>query len=143
MKEYKIRQEMYHKLNTEFDDDLSNFDIKYNEDTIIEDCITYMTKPSSETGWMYPAKSYLVAMAYASWLVKDFNEDYYELLNDPDLLYGNDPYFKTYKEDPKIYDKLIELYGTDIPMVNIIVDIKQYYLDEFMIELETDNPAVL
>lgn len=134
MKDYKIRQEMYHKFNNEFSDDLSQFEVFYNPDTIIEDCVTYMTKPSNETGWMYPAKSYLVAMAYASWLSKDFNEDYYELLDDPDLLYGNDPHFKPYGEDKDTYDKLIELYSTDIPMVNIMVDIKQYYFDEFMIE---------
>lgn len=130
---------MYHRLNGDFKDDLSNFDIKYNEDTIIEDCITYMTAPSEETGWMYPAKSYLVAMAYASWLVEDFNEDYYEMLNDPGLLYGNDPYFKTYNEDPNTYDKLIEMYGVSIPMVNIIIDIKQYYLDEFMVINTNEN----
>ncbi len=133
MQDWKIRQEMYHRLNTEFSDDLNDFEINYNEDTIIEDCITYMTRPSSETGWMYPAKSYLVAMAYASWIAEDFNEDYYELLNDPDLLYGNDPHFKTYDEDKEAYDKLIELYGIDIPMTDIVKDIKGYYIKEFML----------
>jgi len=134
MKDWKIRQEIYHRLANEFNDDLSNFDIQYNEDTIIEDCITYMTKPSSETGWMYPAKSYLVAYAYASWLSEDFNEDLYELLNDKDLLYGNDPHFKTYSEDKETYDKLISIYGKDIPLTDIVIDIREYYTKEFMIE---------
>lgn len=133
MKDWQIRQELYHKLNSEFSDDLSQFEVRYNEDTIIEDCVTYMTRPSSETGWMYPAKSYIVALAYASWIAEDFNEDFYELLNDSYLLYGNDPHFKTYAEDKETYDELIKLYGTKIPMTDIVKDIREYYVQEFML----------
>ena len=51
--------------------------------------------------WIYPAKSYAVAICYANWLSQDFKEPFFDLLDDKDLLYGNDPYFKRYSEDPK------------------------------------------
>ncbi len=132
VKDYKIRQDIWHKLNPETDDDLSNFDIQYRVGSIFEDCIDYIEKPSSETGWMYPAKSYIVGIAYAYWLSKDFGEDFYELLNDPDLLYNNDPYFVPYHTDHETYDKIIEHIGL-IPMTGIIPDVYEYYKSEFMI----------
>lgn len=133
MTDWKIRQEMYHRLNTEFDDDLENFDIQYRPDTILQDCVDYINKPSEDTGWMYPAKSYIVALVYASNIASDFNEDIYELLKDPELLYNNDPYYVTYDNDPMVYDHIINMFGLPLPSTGVIPDITKYYRAELMI----------
>ncbi len=133
MKDWQVRQEMYHRLSGEFDDDLSNFDIKIRPDTIAEDCVDYINKPSEITGWMYPAKSYIVALVYASNIAKDFNEDVYELLRDPELLHGNDPYYVTYDEGKVIYDYLINMFGLPLPITGVVPDITEYYREEFML----------
>jgi hypothetical protein len=133
MKDWKIRQEMYHRLNNDFKDNLDDKDVQVREGTIIEDCVDYIQKPKDLTGWMYPAKSYVVALCYATWLSEDFDEDFLGLLNDPDLLYGNDPYFVTYDDSKDMYDTIIERLGLPLPMTGVVPDIKNYYLDEFML----------
>jgi hypothetical protein len=67
-------------MNDDFGDDLSDKDIQYRYDTIVGDCVDYVTKPKEDTGWMYPAKSYVVALCYAQWISEDFDEDFNELL---------------------------------------------------------------
>ena len=104
-KEWKIRQKLYHKTNTEHDDDLNKLHTEYSSN-IIETAIKYFN--DKDLGFVYPAKSYVVAICYAYWLSKDFDENFYELLNDKDLLFGNDPYFKTYEEDTKTYDEILK-----------------------------------
>lgn len=52
----------------------------------------------------YPAKSYAVALIYAELLVKYFGIPRVESLRDPELLYGNDPYYTTYQNNPSVYD---------------------------------------
>lgn len=137
MKDWKIRQEMYHRLHRveDYTDDMNTFDIRVDYDSIIEDVKTYMALPTEESGWLYPAKSYIVAVCYAKWLSEDFDEDFYELLNDPDLLYGNDPYFVVYNKDPDTYEEVIKAMETTEG--SLIADIKKYYLDEFMLNLES------
>ena len=131
MKEWKVRQAIYHKLNNEHDDDLSNFKVEIT-DTHVQDAVRYFT--STDIGWVYPAKSYVVAICYARWLLEYFGEDFYEALNDPDLLYGNDPYFVPYEEDKDTYNKILDIVGFSFDdTVGVIPDIKQYFIEEFQI----------
>lgn len=128
-KEYKIRQEIYHRLNTEHDDDLSLHDIEMNQD-IVGNAIKYFN--TCDLGWVYPAKSYVVAICYARWLNEYFAEDFYEALNDPNLLYGNDPYYVPYMSNKDTYDAIINRIGFDFDETSgIVPDIKQYFLKEF------------
>ncbi len=80
--------------------------------------------------WIYPAKSYFVAVCYASWIVEDYSEDLIELLKDPMLLAGNDPYFKTYDEDPNTYDKILKDIELPLKMTGMVPDVKEYYDEE-------------
>lgn len=125
MKTWRLKQELYHRLNKDYSDDLNKVDILISDD-IIEDAYRHFVERVDE--WIYPAKSYFVAICYASWISKDFNEDFYELLNDPMLLSGNDPYFVTYENDKEIYDQLISrIEINNIEMTGMVPDVKEYY----------------
>ncbi len=129
MKEWKIRQEIFHRLNTDHDDDLSLHTVEIKDD-ILENAIKYFT--TNELGWVYPAKSYVVAICYARWLNQHFNEDFYESLNDPDLLHGNDPYYVPYEQDKDTYNKILNAVGFNFNEdIGIVPDIKMYFLKEF------------
>jgi len=134
MKTWKIQQEIYHKLNQLHDDDLSLHDVKLDSE-IIKNAILYFK--TTDLGWVYPAKSYVVGICYAKWLNQYFTEDFYESLNDPDLLFGNDPYFVPYEKDKDTYDIILNIVSFDFDeTLGIIPDIKKYFIEEFLIDYE-------
>jgi len=122
--EWKIRQEIYHRLNTQHSDDLNKVDIVIS-DIVAEDALRHFFEYVDE--WIYPAKSYTVAFCYAYWISQDYDEDFWSLLNDPMLLAGNDPYYKTYNESPEVYDYLFDNIDWPIEMTGMVPDIKEYY----------------
>ena len=129
MKEWKIRQEIFHRLNIDHDDDLSLHNVEVR-DEIVENAIKYFT--TTELGWIYPAKSYVVAICYARWLNQHFGEDFYESLNDPELLHGNDPYYVPYEQDKDTYNMILNAVGFNFNEdIGIIPDVKMYFLKEF------------
>jgi hypothetical protein len=130
--EWKIRQEIFHRLNTNHDDDLKLHDVVIDED-IIQSSIKYFK--TTELGWVYPAKSYVVGICYARWISYYFQESFYEVLDDPSLLYNNDPYFVPYRDDKYTYDCIISQIGLDFDeSCGIIPDIKSYFLKEFQLD---------
>lgn len=129
MKDWKIRQEIFHRLNTNHEDDLKNHQIEIS-DNIVEDAINYFT--TTRLGWVYPAKSYVVAICYAKWLNQYFGEDFYESLNDPTLLYENDPYFVPYEHDRDTYNDILRAVSLNFNENDgVIPDVKEYFLKEF------------
>jgi hypothetical protein len=132
MKEWRIRQEIYHRLNKDYDDDLNKVQIKISDD-IVQDAIRHFNERVDE--WIYPSKSYFVAICYAEWLSEDFGEDFYDLLNDDMLLAGNDPYFQTFLEDPDTYNQIIDAIDYPIKMKGMVPDVRKYYESEFSIGL--------
>ena len=128
MKEWKIRQEIYHRLNRVYDDDLNKVDIVFREN-IVDEALRHFKERVDE--WIYPAKSYFVAICYASWLAEDFNEDFYELLDDEMLLAGNDPYFVVYSNDRDTYDAILKDIQLPLAMTGMVPDVRGYYEDEF------------
>jgi hypothetical protein len=124
MKEWKVKQEVYHRLNKEYSDDLNKVDIVIS-DKVAEDALRHFFEYVDE--WIYPSKSYVVAYCYAYWISIDYNEDFWQLLKDPMLLAGNDPYYKTYDESPEVYDYLFDHVDWPIPMKGMVPDIKEYY----------------
>jgi len=129
MKEWKIRQEIFHRLNIDHDDDLSLHNVEVR-DEIVENAIKYFT--TTELGWVYPAKSYVVAICYARWLAQYFGEDFYESLNDLELLHGNDPYYVPYEQDKDTYNMILNAVGFNFNEdIGIIPDVKMYFLKEF------------
>lgn len=126
MQEWKIKQEIYHRLNKEYSDDLNNVDIVISHEYY--DIIKHFYDKVDQ--WIYPAKSYFVAICYASWISEDYGDDIFDLLKDPMLLAGNDPYFKTYDEDPDTYNRILLQIGLPIPMRGMVPDVREYYNDE-------------
>jgi len=129
MKDWKVKQEIFHRLNNKYEDDLNDKDIELNAD-IVENAVKYFT--TTELGWVYPAKSYVVGICYAKWISELYSENFYELLNDENLLYGNDPYFIPYNQNKKDYDTIIKIVGLNFDEnIGIIPDIKEYFIKEF------------
>jgi hypothetical protein len=132
MNDWKIRQELYHRLNTVHDDDLNDKDIAITHN-IVTDAVRYFKEDN--LGWIYPSKSYMVAICYARWLSEEFGGNPIDYLNDIDLLFGNDPYFVTYDEDPVTYDQILGYIGSwqFNETRGYVPDVKSYFLKEFMI----------
>ena len=130
MKDWKIKQELYHRLNVVHEDDLSKVNIQ-KTNNVVDDAIRYFNE--RDVGWIYPSKSYVVAICYAWWLSHDFQEDFADLLNDKDLLYGNDPYFKPYSEDTDTYNAIIDKVLPLNETKGMVPDIKKWYTAEFML----------
>ena len=124
MKEWKIRQEIYHRLNKEYTDDLNKVEITLTEN-IVDDAMRHFYEYVDQ--WIYPSKSYFVAICYASWIAEDFGENLYELLDDEMLLAGNDPYFKIYSSDRSIYDQIISNIKLPLEMTGMVPDVRKYY----------------
>lgn len=129
MKEWKLRQEVFHRLNCDHSDDLNKVDIVLS-DNIAHDALRHFFERVDE--WVYPAKSYFVAYCYAYWISQDFQEDFWQLLRDPDLLYGNDPYFQPYDKSPDVYDFLFDNVDWPIPMKGMVPDVYEYYKEEIL-----------
>ena len=129
MQEWKIKQEVYHRLNTEHSDDLNKVDIVITKH-VKQDALRHFFEYVKE--WIYQSKSYVVAFCYAYWISQDYNEDFWELLRDPMLLAGNDPHYKTYDESPEVYDYLFDNVDWPIPMKGMVPDIYEYYKEEIL-----------
>ena len=132
MEEWKIRQDLYHKLNKDYSDDLNKVKISFDKD-IVNNAIKYFN--DTEIGWIYPAKSYMVAICYSKWLSDFFGKHPLDYLNDSQLLYNNDPYFITYEKDFTTYDKILENinYWQFCQKSGMVPDVKNYFIEEFMI----------
>ena len=129
MKDWKIKQEIFHRFNHTHEDDLNDKNIKLDVD-IVGNAVKYFT--TTELGWVYPAKSYVVGICYAKWISETYSENFYELLDDEDLLYQNDPYFVPYNQNKKDYDGIIDIIGLNFDEnAGIIPDIREYFIKEF------------
>ena len=81
--------------------------------------------------WIYPSKSYFVAICYAHWLSAEFDENFYDLLNDSELLAGNDPYYITYSKDQHTYDMILKDVKFPIEYNGMVNEVRKYYDEEF------------
>lgn len=132
MEEWKIRQEVYHRLNYVFDDDLNTKNVEIT-DNVVENALRYFHE--RDIGWIYPSKSYMVAICYSRWLAEHFGGRPVEYLDDEDLLFGNDPYFCEYSRDPKTYHMILNQIGWDFDETQgMVPDVKEYFKKEFMID---------
>lgn len=124
MQEWKIKQQLYHRLRKNHPDDLKWVTIEESDD-IVNDAIRYFNE--KDVGWIYPAKSYMVAICYATWIAEDYGEDFYDVLNDPELL-PLDSYFVPYKEDSDTYNSILK--NVNIEMKGMVPDVRGYYDSE-------------
>jgi hypothetical protein len=137
MQEHKIRQEIYHRIHREHSDDLAKQDIVLNDD-VIGTAVDYFQR--RDLGWIYPGKSYMVAICYARWLSEHWGGNPIEYLLDTELLYGNDPYYVPYSVDTDIYDCILTaIGGWDFDQTGgFVPEVHQYWREEFMIEERHD-----
>jgi len=133
LSEWKIKQEIYHRLNKEHDDDLNDKDIIITEN-VVDDAVRYFNE--TDIGWIYPSKSYMVALCYARWLSEDYGGSQLLYLDDPDLLYGNDPYFKPYSKDSMTYIYILQQinHWNFDQTKGMVPDVRKYYEAECGIE---------
>ena len=133
MLDWKTRLQLFNSTAEEFTDDLNKVDIRTEEDSV-----TWAVKHFNERvdEWVYPAKSYFVAICYAYWISLDFRYDFIELLDDKDLLAGNDPYFKTYSEDKETYNAILNQAELPDPssQMGMVPDVRSYYEEEMMFD---------
>ena len=113
MKEYEYRRNTFYFLrgHESFEDDHSNFPIIQVPETTVEDAVTYLTDGTSYL--RFPGAARAVAIATADFVARNFNEDFYKVLNDPNLMHNNDPYFRTYQEEKSIYDEILKICPRD------------------------------
>ena len=132
MKEWKARQSAYHLTASLFKDDLTDVEINWQPDLVVEFALQHFKEYVDE--WIYPAKSYVVAICYAHWLSRDFKEDFFDALNDPELLFNNDPHFVPYWQDKETYDAILaELDFNE--KLGMVPDIYEYYKEEMLFGL--------
>lgn len=136
MNDWKIRQEIFHRITVQHKDDISKCTLIITKD-IVDNAVRYFREVDI-VGWIYPSKSYMVGICYARWLAREFGGDPLEYLDDPDLLYGNDPYFVPYSVDPNTYIQLLDRIGgwEFDEAAGIVPDVREYFVTEFMIDAE-------
>ena len=143
MKNWHVRHKIFHMVFKDIDmgDDLSKETIieEYDKEAIIKRALQYPVTQTKEL--YYPGKSYAVAVIFAHLLKEHFNEEFYESLSDPQLLYGNDPYFVPYAEDKNTYDAIIGEFPWDVFLSENgsenFYKTCEYFMKEFLLHEET------
>lgn len=134
MKEYEYRRRTFYSLQDEFCflDEHQNFDIIFDEENVVEDAIKYLQDGS--TYLKFPGAARAVAYAAADLIAQEFGENFFEVLNDPNLMHGNDPYFKTYEEDKEVYNEIVQR----LPAINWnserMAITKRLLMEEYMLD---------
>ena len=127
MEDWKVKQKLYHKLHKDHEDDLDGVDIEISDD-IVNNAIRYFKE--TNVGWIYPAKSYMVAICYAFWIMEEYNLNFYTVLDDPELL-PMDPYFVPYRKDSQTYNAIISVVCANnkghMKLEGMVPDVKKYY----------------
>lgn len=105
MKPWKEFQQRYNSIVTSHTDDVGNFEVKMNYN-IVDAAIDFVTHKGQYA--LYPGKSYIVGVIYATMLNKEYGVEVKEALDDPELLFNQDPYFVPYSKDPQSYDEILK-----------------------------------
>jgi hypothetical protein len=114
-----------------FDDiNLEHEYLNLSDEEIINITVNFF---KSESKLIYPPKSYFVAIIYAHYISKYFNENFYELLDDEELLF-DDKYFVIYSKKKYVYDEIISKIDNIEDYSSILPTLK-YFNQEFLIEI--------
>ena len=108
MKEWKMWQQLYNSLVTDHSDAGHKHEREIHKEKV-NNALFYIQQ-KADYG-IYPGKSYMVAIIYSTILEKVYGEDFYEVLDDPDLLFGQDDYFVPYSQDKETYDEILSRLG--------------------------------
>ena len=127
--DYKERRKLSYLINAFDDIDLDYIYIKQSKEDLVKLIIKFF---NTESLLIYPAKSYFVAIVYAKCIEKYFHINFYDALNDEELL-PDDKYFKTYNESKDIYDKVLESIDNIYKYDSIDKTVK-YFKQEYLID---------
>ena len=127
--DYKERRKLSYLINAFDDIGLDYIYIKQSKEDLIKLIIKFF---NTESLLIYPAKSYFVAIVYAKCIEKYFHINFYDALNDEELL-PDDKYFKTYNESKDIYDKVLESIDNIYKYDSIDKTVK-YFKQEYLID---------
>ena len=137
MKESTYRRQQFYALNpnTNWEDSHDNFEItEYdNPELIVEHAIRYFTTGDSYR--CFPGAARAVAICSAYLVSRFFGEDFYSTLDDPNLMNGNDKYFKPYSEDKAIYDEIIAKMPKELDFSNYRMSLTERFItQEYMMD---------
>lgn len=102
--EHKQYQKLYQQFVTEHSDDFSKMHW-VEELEVVENALNYFK--SATFPLVYPAKSYAVAIIYATLLEKEYGIGLRVSLDDPDLFLGQDDFFVPYGDNPVAYERIL------------------------------------
>lgn len=123
----KQRRKMSYLINI-WDDMHKQYNENYNN--VVQQVISFFENKSL---LIYPAKSYFVAIIYAKCMQYYFNVNFYDALDDDELLIY-DKYFVKYSLSKCIYDSILQKIN-----INTILDCESaqttinYFKNEFLI----------
>lgn len=108
MREYEYRRTVFYQTRDgfSFPDEHKNFNITVDQETIVQNAVNYLVHGTDYL--LFPGAARAVAIAAADFISREFNEDFFDVLNDPNLMHGNDPYFVPYEKDKETYDEIIK-----------------------------------
>lgn len=101
---YKQYQQIYNSMITHHPDSFDNVE-SIVEEELVENALHYFSEATFPL--IYPAKSYSVAIIYATKLNELYGVDVLSILNDEDLFLGQDHYFVPYDSDPDTYNEIM------------------------------------
>ena len=127
--DYKERRKLSYLINTFDDIGLDYIYIKQSKEDLIKLIIKFF---NTESLLIYPAKSYFVAIVYAKCLEKYFDKDFYQALDDEELL-PDDKYFLPYSKSKYIYDQILTQLQDDILSYKHTEKTVQYFKKEFLV----------
>lgn len=113
MKEYEYRKTVFYQLNShrDFEDSHKNFNYIINTNTTVDDAVKYLIDGSAYLS--FPGAARAVAIAAGVFIAQNFKEEFHQILDNKNLMHGNDPYFKRYSEDKNTYDRVLKIVGID------------------------------
>lgn len=112
----------------EWDDQNLKYEVDFNN---ISETVIQFFKFGSQL--IYPAKSYFVAIVYAKCMQVFFKKEFYQMLNDEELL-PDDKYFQPYLKSKSIYDAVLNEIDIDSILNSKHTEkTVKYFKREFMI----------
>ena len=131
---WKNRRKLSYLINDFNDTGLDYTVKKYGSDEeLVNEIVDFFISGSK---LIYPAKSYFVAIVYAKLLEEYFNENFYDCLNDKELL-PDDYFFVPYNRNRNVYNAVLSKIGDPLEY-KAAEKTKEYFYQEFLL-YGTDN----
>ena len=132
--DWKNRRKLSYLINDFNDTGLDYTVKKYGSDEeLVNEIVDFFISGSK---LIYPAKSYFVAIVYAKLLEEYFNENFYNCLNDKELL-PDDYFFIPYNRNRNVYNAVLSRIGDPLEY-KAAEKTKEYFYQEFLLD-GTDN----